>query len=480
MEEKQKSLFQVRQKRIPVLAFSREDAMKKPVHLLIIIFSLLLFCSSAFAEDNLEVGEVVEFSVKDLGSFSIAIDGVGRYAHGDQNGMACISVRCVIENHDASVQDYGYLPSYKVGEDCLSVLDEDGFACAFFYLSTSRSDKNYEINPDVKIGQKKRAGILYFLPPESDSITVKVGRNHQISFTKNGNLFTPVKSGKNDDETESSVTEAGSDSISKTDPASESNARADGAAGPDSGSGSDADTSSDTDSGSGPDTGSDTDSGSDADTGSGSETASASVSVGNDGDEGEDHRIIEELKTRLEALEKRETQLESEVQALMDEAAALQQDAETEAVHSSGMSDGPAGLTDEEQILQAAVSAYWHLFSFAEDPRSIRIISMCTYKDSIIIDSIGKEFDGTYVRYLHQYFADTDTLESLGRPDRVSDEYKIGSKKTAPVDSARILAFSKSDRCRGYYISSGVFITEEEAEALQKGLIAEDTAGSTK
>jgi hypothetical protein len=103
---------------------------------------------------------------------------------------------------------------------------------------------------------------------------------------------------------------------------------------------------------------------------------------------------------------------------------------------------------------------------------------MCVYEDSIIIDSIGKEFDGSYVRYLHQYFPDTDTLEALGRPDRVSDEYKAGSTKTTPIDSGDILDFSKSDRCRGYYISSNVFITDEEAEALLSGQKAEDTGSN--
>lgn len=404
--------------------------MKKTIHLLILMSALLLFCSSTFAEDHLEVGEAVELSVKELGSFSITVDGIGMYPAGDNNGMLCISVRCVIDNQTADSYNEGYLSSFSIPRYCMSVIDQDGFACTYSDLLTPISDGAYEINPRIKIGEKKRAGLLFFISPETTRITVNLTEKKSISFVRSDDLFTPSDLEKVDMQGTDFEVENGKP---------ESEVPSDGSA---------------------------------------ELAANAEASTV----DGLEEQLLEDLKARLEALEKRETQLESEVQALMDEAVDLKQHAEPEPEPkpSSGMSDGPAGLTDEEQILQAAVSAYWHLFSFAEDPRSIRIISMCTYKDSIIIDSIGKEFDGTYVRYLHQYFADTDTLESLGRPDRVSDEYKIGSKKTAPVDSARILAFSKSDRCRGYYISSGVFITEEEAEALQKGLIAEDTAGSTK
>ena len=419
--------------------------MKKAVRLLTYIIALFLICCNTFAADSLSVGEDVKVNVEKNGSYLIRIDGVARCPEADRDGFMCISVRCVIDNHDVDTYGDGYLASYATGTNLLSVIDDEGFAGTYRSSAPFSFDGLYEVNAKIKLGEKKRSALLYFISPETNSVTVKVGE-YQILFIRSGDEFL----------TEEEASQAAASGK---------------------GTGSGADTGSDSHDGksSGKNAETNANNHPEPDTSSGSErTELASFK-----------QEIEAMNTRLKALEKKETQLESEIQALKDEGGKVKNKAEAEVEtevkpkqNHPSISSSPADLTENEQLLQGAVSGYWHLFSFSEDPRSVRIVSMCVYEDSIIIDSIGKEFDGSYVRYLHQYFPDTDTLEALGRPDRVSDEYKAGSSKTIPIDSGDILDFSKSDRCRGYYISSNVFITDEEAEALLSGQKAEDTGSN--
>ena len=158
----------------------------------------------------------------------------------------------------------------------------------------------------------------------------------------------------------------------------------------------------------------------------------------------------EKLVEQIEVLQNENKTLQTQVDEL---AAAAPQNDVTE-------------LTDEEQVLQNAVSAYWFNFAHAKDPTSFKVISLRSFEDKIIIEDIGKESYGSYVEYTSLYDPSTDTQEGLGHANEVPNKYKTGADGVAELDIDKVIEFSQGDKCTGYSLWSGRFISREDAMVL--------------
>ena len=149
-----------------------------------------------------KLGESIRVEDDSLGTYYISIDGLGRFPQMDMDGLECISVRCVIENIDAEVADWGEIGSGNIGGSSVTLSDDEGFSCEFYNMDFYEPDGLYEICPDINIGEKKRAGLTFLAPAGTESFRVTVN-DFYIDFKRNGDEFSEVFSDNAENEVES-------------------------------------------------------------------------------------------------------------------------------------------------------------------------------------------------------------------------------------------------------------------------------------
>ena len=154
--------------------------MKKKVAIASIIATTMLLGTNVYAEDALQYGQEVEVQT-DSGSYKITIDKVveNNQLNDDDKTVKVVCVDCLIENVDYKNYD-NQLGSYDVGKGAVALLDADGISAEFYNLSAS-SDDGYELYTTIQPGEKKRVALPYFVPENTDSVTVKIDSKYEIS-----------------------------------------------------------------------------------------------------------------------------------------------------------------------------------------------------------------------------------------------------------------------------------------------------------
>ncbi|MBU5482308.1 peptidoglycan-binding protein [Blautia sp. MSJ-19] len=116
----------------------------------------------------------------------------------DDRTAKVICVDCVIENIDYKNYD-NQLSAYNVGTGEVALVDADGISAEFYDVSTTSKD-GYEFSADIKPGEKKRVALPFFVPEDTESVTVKIDSKYEISqnLHEEGNETSTDETQEND------------------------------------------------------------------------------------------------------------------------------------------------------------------------------------------------------------------------------------------------------------------------------------------
>ena len=163
------------------------------------IAATLMFGSNVYAEDALQYGQEVEIQT-DSGNYKITIDKVveNNQLNDDDKTVKVVCVDCLIENVDYENYD-NQLGSYDVGKGAVALLDADGISAEFYNIDAS-SDDGYELYATIKPGEKKRVALPFFVPEDTESVTVRIDSKYEISqnLSEEGNKASTEETQEND------------------------------------------------------------------------------------------------------------------------------------------------------------------------------------------------------------------------------------------------------------------------------------------
>ncbi|WP_216393392.1 peptidoglycan-binding protein [Blautia sp. MSJ-19] len=152
-----------------------------------------------YAEDVLQYGQEAEIQT-DSGSYKVTVDKIVETDQFDRDDRTAkvICVDCVIENIDYKNYD-NQLSAYNVGTGEVALVDADGISAEFYDVSTTSKD-GYEFSADIKPGEKKRVALPFFVPEDTESVTVKIDSKYEISqnLHEEGNETSTDETQEND------------------------------------------------------------------------------------------------------------------------------------------------------------------------------------------------------------------------------------------------------------------------------------------
>lgn len=155
--------------------------MKRKMVIAIIAASMLVNVN-VYAEDTLQYGQEAEVQT-DSGNYKITIDKIVETDQFDNDNddktVKVICVDCIIENIDYKNYD-SQLNAYNVGTGEVSLLDDDGISAEFYDVSTTSKD-GYEFSAEMNPGEKKRVALPFFVPKDTQNVTVKIDSKYEIS-----------------------------------------------------------------------------------------------------------------------------------------------------------------------------------------------------------------------------------------------------------------------------------------------------------
>ena len=155
--------------------------MKRKMVVAIIAASMLMNVN-VYAEDTLQYGQEAEVQT-DSGDYKISIDKIVETDQFDNDNddktVKVICVDCIIENIDYKNYD-NQLNAYNVGTGEVSLLDDDGISAEFYDVSTTSKD-GYEFSAEMNPGEKKRVALPFFVPKDTQNVTVKIDSKYEIS-----------------------------------------------------------------------------------------------------------------------------------------------------------------------------------------------------------------------------------------------------------------------------------------------------------
>lgn len=153
--------------------------MKRKMVVAIIAASMLINVN-VYAEDTLQYGQEAEVQT-DSGDYKISIDKIVETDQfdNDDKTVKVICVDCIIENIDYKNYD-NQLNAYNVGTGEVSLLDDDGISAEFYDVSTTSKD-GYEFSAEMNPGEKKRVALPFFVPKDTQNVTVKIDSKYEIS-----------------------------------------------------------------------------------------------------------------------------------------------------------------------------------------------------------------------------------------------------------------------------------------------------------
>lgn len=155
--------------------------MKRKMVIAIIAASMLMNVN-VYAEDTLQYGQEAEVQT-DSGNYKITIDKIVETDQfnndNDDKTVKVICVDCIIENIDYKNYD-SQLNAYNVGTGEVSLLDDDGISAEFYDVSTTSKD-GYEFSAEMNPGEKKRVALPFFVPKDTQNVTVKIDSKYEIS-----------------------------------------------------------------------------------------------------------------------------------------------------------------------------------------------------------------------------------------------------------------------------------------------------------
>lgn len=155
--------------------------MKRKMVVVIIAASMLMNVN-VYAEDTLQYGQEAEVQT-DSGDYKISIDKIVETDQFDNDNddktVKVICVDCIIENIDYKNYD-NQLNAYNVGTGEVSLLDDDGISAEFYDVSTTSKD-GYEFSAEMNPGEKKRVALPFFVPKDTQNVTVKIDSKYEIS-----------------------------------------------------------------------------------------------------------------------------------------------------------------------------------------------------------------------------------------------------------------------------------------------------------
>lgn len=147
-----------------------------------IIAASMLMNVNVYAEDTLQYGQEAEVQT-DSGNYKITIDKIVETDQfnndNDDKTVKVICVDCIIENIDYKNYD-SQLNAYNVGTGEVSLLDDDGISAEFYDVSTTSKD-GYEFSAEMNPGEKKRVALPFFVPKDTQNVTVKIDSKYEIS-----------------------------------------------------------------------------------------------------------------------------------------------------------------------------------------------------------------------------------------------------------------------------------------------------------
>lgn len=147
-----------------------------------IIAASMLMNVNVYAEDTLQYGQEAEVQT-DSGDYKISIDKIVETDQFDNDNddktVKVICVDCIIENIDYKNYD-NQLNAYNVGTGEVSLLDDDGISAEFYDVSTTSKD-GYEFSAEMNPGEKKRVALPFFVPKDTQNVTVKIDSKYEIS-----------------------------------------------------------------------------------------------------------------------------------------------------------------------------------------------------------------------------------------------------------------------------------------------------------
>ena len=147
-----------------------------------IIAASMLVNVNVYAEDTLQYGQEAEVQT-DSGNYKITIDKIVETDQFDNDNddktVKVICVDCIIENIDYKNYD-SQLNAYNVGTGEVSLLDDDGISAEFYDVSTTSKD-GYEFSAEMNPGEKKRVALPFFVPKDTQNVTVKIDSKYEIS-----------------------------------------------------------------------------------------------------------------------------------------------------------------------------------------------------------------------------------------------------------------------------------------------------------
>lgn len=148
----------------------------------VIIAASMLMNVNVYAEDTLQYGQEAEVQT-DSGDYKISIDKIVETDQFDNDNddktVKVICVDCIIENIDYKNYD-NQLNAYNVGTGEVSLLDDDGISAEFYDVSTTSKD-GYEFSAEMNPGEKKRVALPFFVPKDTQNVTVKIDSKYEIS-----------------------------------------------------------------------------------------------------------------------------------------------------------------------------------------------------------------------------------------------------------------------------------------------------------
>ena len=173
--------------------------MKKKIVVASIAAATLMFGSNVYAENALQYGQEAEIQT-DSGNYKVTIDKIVETDQFDRDDRTAkvICVDCVIENIDYKNYD-NQLSAYNVGTGEVALVDADGISAEFYDVSTTSKD-GYEFSADIKPGEKKRVALPFFVPEDTESVTVKIDSKYEISqnLGEEGNEASTEETQEND------------------------------------------------------------------------------------------------------------------------------------------------------------------------------------------------------------------------------------------------------------------------------------------
>jgi len=482
---------------------------------------------ATYADSNIGLGEARRVNYRDKGVLEISIDEVTRYNKRIKEGYNTVSVHCTVKNIDVSAGSNSGITFSKLSS-IISLIGADGYEAIYEQetIYGSESDHHFEMNADINIGDKKKIAFFFLVPEGTKTVRVKISTSY-IDFerTSGQSKYTPLLSGETNNVVQTENLDDEPKKTEDTNILNENNEK--NLEGQDTRvkeleeENEVLRTENETLKGDNETLVAEKEElqeqigvlQSDNETLSGEKEELAEqiwiLQEDNETLSGEKEKLVEQIEVlqsdnetlsgekeklveQIEVLQSDNETLSGEKEKLVEQNGVLQSDNETlsdekeklveqievlqnenktlqtqvDELAAAAPQDNVIELTDEEQVLQNAVSAYWCKFCSSKDPTSFKVISLRSYEDKIIVEYVAKEFDGSYIEYTSLYDPTTDTDEGLGHADEVPDKYVAGAVGVAELDIDKVIEFSQGDKCTRYSLWSGRFISREDATAL--------------